>query len=386
LLRIVEVKTRKQLKAFINFPYKLYSGHPNWVPPLRFDEMNTLRKDKNPAFEYCRARYWLAYKDGKLVGRIAGIINDRANKIWNTKNARFGWFDLIDDAEVAAALLKKVEDWAIEEGMTGVQGPMGFCDLDKEGLLIEGFDELGSFTTIYNHPYYTRHLENNGYVKDVDWLEYTISVPDKLPENILKIAEKTQQRLNVKVLSFKKAKDILPYGHEIFELINVAYKDLYNVVPLTEAQIEFYIKQYFSSINPDFIKLVVDKDGKLAAFGIGIPSLGKALIETRGKLVPFGFLKLLKALKKNDSVDLLLVAVRPDMQNKGVNSLLMTSFAEACWKNGIKTAYCNPELETNFKVQGQWKHFPTTQHKKRRCYLKKLSPAGQADMTDSNIN
>ncbi|HZK34836.1 MAG TPA: GNAT family N-acetyltransferase [Bacillota bacterium] len=372
MLRIVEVKTRKQLREFINFPFKLYSNNPNWVPPLKADERSTLLEKKNPAFEYCYARYWLAYKDGILAGRIAGIINDKANQKWNRDYARFGWFDFIEDREVARGLLEVVEKWALEEGLAGTQGPMGFCDMDKEGLLIEGFEEQGSFTTIYNFPYYPKYLEENGYVKDVDWLEFRINIPKELPETINRIASRTAERLGVKVVSFKSNKEILPYGHDIFNLLNEAYKNLYSVVALSKAQIDFYIKQYFSSINPDFVKIILDKDGELAAFGIGIPSLGQALIEAKGKLVPFGFLKLLKALKKNDSVDLLLVAVRPDMQNKGVNSLLMTSMAEACWKNGITTAYCNPELESNHKVQGQWKYFDTTQHKRRRCYHKSL--------------
>lgn len=372
MLKIVEVKTRRQLRDFIMFPFKLYKDNPYWVPPLIIDEVNTLMENRNPAFEYCRAKYWLAYKDGKLAGRIAGIINKRANKKWDRDHARFGWFDLIDDREVANGLLKTVEDWALAEGLSGVHGPMGFCDLDKEGLLVEGFDEPGSFTTIYNHPYYVEYLEENGYEKDVDWVEYRIKVPTELPESILKIAKRIQDRLGVRLVSFKKAKDILPYGQEIFQVLNDAYKDLYGVVALTEAQIDFYIKQYFSSINPDYVKIVLDKEGKLAAFGIGIPSLGEAFQKTKGRLFPFGFLKILRAIKKNENLDLLLVAVRPDMQNKGVNSLLMTSIAEECWKNGITTAYCNPELEDNYKIQAQWKYFDKTQHKRRRCYHKTL--------------
>ena len=372
MLRVVEVKTRKQLKCFIEFPYKLYSNNQFWIPPLKFDEMNTLRKDKNPAFEYCYAKYWLAYQDDTLVGRIAGIINRRAIEKWEQNYARFGWFDFIDDLDVAKCLLYKVEAWAKEEGLCGIQGPMGFCDMDKEGMLIEGFDETGTFSTQYNYPYYPKYMELNGYSKDVDWLEFILDVPDNMPENIIKIAEMVEKRNKLKVLSFDKTKDILPYAPAIFKMINETYEALYNVVPLSDEQIEFYVKQYISSINPEFLKIVVDCNDNLAAFGIGIPSLAKALQKTKGQLFPFGFMKILKALKVNDSVDLLLVAVRPDLQGKGVNSLLMKSMAESCWKYGIKQANCNPQLESNLKVQAQWKHFTGKQNKRRRSYFKSI--------------
>ncbi|HHY81777.1 MAG TPA: GNAT family N-acetyltransferase [Clostridiales bacterium] len=370
MLKVVEVKTKRQLKKFIEFPYKLYANNPYWIPPLRIDEMNTLRWDKNPAFSYCKARYWLVYKNNKIAGRIAGIINYRAIEKWGHKYARFGWFDFIDDIEVAKCLLKLVEDWAREEGMSGIQGPMGFCDLDREGMLVEGFDEMGTFTTIYNYPYYPKYMEMIGYSKDVDWFEYILEVPDKLNDNIVKVAEMVEKRNNLRTISFKKSKDILPYARAIFEMINEAYKDLYNVVPLSDEQVDFYVKQYFSIVNPDYIKIVLDKDDRLAAFGIGFPSLAEALKRTKGKLFPLGFVRLLKAMKVNNSVDLLLVAVRPDLQGKGVNALLMKAMAEACWKNGIKIAHCNPQLENNLKVRSQWKHFTGQQNKKRRCYYK----------------
>jgi GNAT superfamily N-acetyltransferase len=372
LLTVVEVKTKRQLKKFINFPYKLYKGNSYWIPPLKSDEMNTLRKDKNPAFAYCRARYWLVYKDNELAGRIAGIINEKAIEVWGQNYARFGWFDFIDDIEVARSLLKQVEDWAREEGLSGIQGPMGFCDLDKEGMLIEGFDEMGTFTTQYNYSYYPRYMEMIGYTKDVDWYEYILDVPQKLSDNIMKVAEMVEKRNQLRTVTFSKPKEILPYARDIFKLINEAYKDLYNVVPLTDEQVDFYIKQYFSVVNPDYVTIVLDKDDRLAAFSLGFPSLAEVLQKTRGKLFPLGFLRILKALKVNTSVDMLLVAVRPDLQNKGVNSLLMKAMAEACWKNGVKVAHCNPQLESNLKVRSQWKHFTGQQNKKRRCYFKEF--------------
>jgi len=372
MLKVVEVKTKKQLKKFIEFPYQLYANDPYWIPPLRSDEMNTLRWDKNPAFSYCKARYWLVYKDNKIAGRIAGIINYRAMEKWGHNYARFGWLDFIDDAEVARCLLKLVEDWARQEGLSGIQGPMGFCDLDREGMLVEGFNQKGTFTTIYNYPYYPKYMEMFGYSKDVDWFEYKLSVPDKLDDNIVRVAEAVEKRNHLRTISFNKPKEVLPYARAIFDMINEAYKNLYNVVPLSDEQVEFYTKQYFSVVNPDYVKIVLDKDDRLAAFGIGFPSLAEALQKTKGKLFPLGFVRLLKAMKVNNSVDLILVAVRPDLQGKGVNALLMKAMAEACWKNGVKIAHCNPQLESNIKVRSQWKYFPGQQNKKRRCYIKEF--------------
>ena len=370
MLKIVEVKTRRQLKRFVDFPYELYADNPYWIPPLRADEMTTLRWDKNPAFSYCRARYWLVYKNNQLAGRIAGIINQQAIEKWGQKYARFGWFDFIDDIEVVKCLLQLVEDWAREEGLSGIQGPMGFCDLDKEGMLIDGFDELGTFTTLYNYEYYPRYMELLGYSKDVDWYEYVLQVPDKLSDNILKVAEAVKEKNKLRTITFTKTKQVLPYAKAIFEMINEAYKDLYNVVPLNEEQIDFYVKQYFSVVNPDYVNIVLDENDRLAAFSLGFPSLAETLQKTKGKLLPLGFIRLLKALKVNSSVDMLLVAVRPDLQGKGVNSLLMKAMAEACWKNGVKLAHLNPQLEDNFKVRSQWKHFSGQQNKRRRCYFK----------------
>ncbi|MCM8899647.1 GNAT family N-acetyltransferase [Caldicoprobacter algeriensis] len=372
MVEIKEVKTRKDLKKFVYFPYKLYAGNKYWVPPLVMDEMNTLRQDKNPAFEYCEARYWLALKDGEVVGRIAGIINYKYIEKWEQKNARFGWIDFIDDPEVSKALLATVEGWAREKGMTGLHGPLGFCDLDREGMLVEGFDEMGTFTTIYNYPYYPVHLENNGYVKDVDWLEYELEVPLQLPEVIQRASQDALRRFNLKVLDAKRPKDFIPYVKGIFNLLNEAYKDLYGVVPLTDKQIELYTKQYFGFVNPDYVKVILDQNGEVVAFGIAFPSLTQAMRKTSGKLLPFGFIHILKALKKNDTIDLCLVAVKPELQGKGVNAILMSEIHKACIRNGIVKAECNPQLESNVKVRSQWRYFNFRQHKRRRCYIKYL--------------
>lgn len=370
---IKEVTDKKQLKAFIDLPYRLYKGHSCYVPPLRFDEEATLRKDKNPAFDYCEARYWLAYKNDKVVGRVAAILNKAYIEKWQNKFMRFGWIDFEEDEQIAIALVAAVEDWAREKGMDAVHGPLGFTDLDHEGMLVEGFDQLGTLATIYNYPYYPAFMENMGYQKDADWLEYKIRVPQTVPENLAKMASIVERRLSLNLVKARKAKDILPYAKDIFGLINSAYSDLYGVVPLTEKQIQYYTKQYFSFIRTDFVPLIVDKTGKLVAFGITMPSLSIALQKAGGSLLPFGFAHILKALKKNNMADLYLVAVDKEYQGKGVNALLMHEMALSYQKNGIEYAESNPELELNKKVQSIWKHFDAVQHKRRRCFIKYLT-------------
>ena len=370
---VKEVINKKDLKKFINFPYDLYKGHSCFVPALRFDEENTLRKDKNPAFDYCEARYWLAYKDNKLVGRIAGIINRSYIEKWQNKYMRFGWFDFEEDDEIVKALLGQVEQWAREAGLESVHGPLGFTDLDHEGMLIEGFNQLGTLATLYNYPYYPQLLERSGYTKDIDWLEYKITIPKEMPANLEKIASVVQRRLGLQVVKAKKAKEILPYANELFQLINSTYADLYGVVPLTEKQISYYTKQYFSFIRTDFVSLITNKEGRLVAFGITMPSLSKALQKAKGRLFPFGIIHLLRAMKKNTLGDLYLVAVDKSLQGKGVNAVLMYELTKVYIKNGIQYAESNPELETNTHVQSMWQYYDVWQHKKRRCFIKQLT-------------
>ena len=370
---VKEVVSKKDLKKFINLPYDLYKGHQYHVPPLKFDEEGTLRKDKNPAFDYCEAKYWLAYQGDKVVGRIAGILNKSYIEKWHNKYVRFGWFDFIDDQEVVNALIGQVENWAKELGMSAVHGPLGFTDLDHEGMLVEGFDQLGTLATIYNHPYYPTLLANAGYVKDVDWLEYKITLPKVVPEKLEKIALLVQKRYDLSVIHAKKAKDILPYATQLFQLINSAYSDLYGVVPLTEKQISYYTKQYFSFIRPDFVSLVTNKEGKLVGFGITMPSLSLALQKAKGNLLPFGLFHLIKAIKKNNLGDLYLVAVDKDLQGKGVNAIIMYELTKSYIKAGIEYAESNPELETNRHVQAMWQYYDVQQHKRRRCFIKQLN-------------
>jgi GNAT superfamily N-acetyltransferase len=369
---IKEVKSRKDLKKFISFPNKLYKSNKYYIPQLHKDEMSLFDKAKNPAYEFCEVNLWLAYCNEKIVGRIAGIINNRYNEKWQKKICRFGWIDFIDDYSVSKALLEKVENWARGYGLNAVHGPLGFTDLDPEGMLIEGFEELGTIATIYNYSYYPEHLKKLGYQKDVDWVEFEINVPEKVPEKIERIAKVVQKRQKLRILHASKIKEIKPYYMEVFKLLNTSYNELYGFVPLSERQIEYYIAQYINFANPKLISIILDEKGKVAAFGLTFPSLSKAFQKANGKLFPFGFIYILKAMKKNDRVDLYLVAVRPDLQSKGVNSLLFKELIKIYIKNKFKKAESNPELETNLKVQAQWKYFDRRQHRRRRCFIKYL--------------
>ncbi len=286
---------------------------------------------------------------------------------------RFGWIDFIDDPSVSEALMRTVEAWAKETGMTAVHGPLGFTDLDREGMLVEGFDELGTLATIYNHPYYPKHMEKLGYMKDTDWMEYEISVPPEPNETIARIADIALRRNKVKILELRNKKELLHYAKELFQLLDDEYNHLYGVVPLTEKQIKAYIDQYFGFVTPDFVPMVMDQNNRMVAFGVVMPSLSLALQKTKGQLFPFGFIYLLRALRKNDRADLYLVAVRSEYQGKGVNAILMNKMHGVFNKLGITKVESNPELETNQNVQGQWKYYEKRQHKRRRVFIKHFS-------------
>jgi hypothetical protein len=371
-VRVQEVTNNSALKKFVTFPFSLYAGHKCWVPPLQMDELRTLRRDKNPAFEFCEAKYWLAWKDDQIAGRIAGIINHKYNQKVGKNFLRFGWIDFIDDEEITRALFSAVESWGRERNMGFCHGPLGFTDMDYEGMLVEGFQELGTLATIYNYPYYPSHLERLGYRKDTDWLEYELIPPQQIPEKISRIAEGIAERYNLRLLKVKKARGILPYAHQIFDVLNSAYDQLYGFVPLTEKQIDYYVKQYFSFVIPEYVPVVLDRDDKVVAFGITMPSMSRALQKSKGKLFPFGIIHLLKAMKNNHNVDLYLTAVRPDMQNKGVNAMLINEMNKIYVKNKISHVESNPELEENQKIQAQWRLFSYRQHKRRRCYIKEI--------------
>lgn len=372
-LEIRRVESGRDLKNFIDFPFAIFGDNPTWVPPLFVDELNTLSRKKNPAFEFCDAEYWMAFRDGVVVGRIAGIINHRYVEKWGNKYARFGWMDFIDDFEVAEALVRTVEDWARAKGMVGLNGPLGFTDLDKEGLLIEGFDELPTFATIYNLPYYPAFLERLGYAKDTDWMEYEIKVPTSIPDKVLRVQDLISKRSGIHLSEWKTPRELKKrYAKDIFALVDEAYSHLYGTTPLSVRQVEAYIKQYLGFADPRFIKIVVDKEERLVAFGIAIPSLSRALQKSRGKLFPFGWLHLMAALRKPSCIDMLLVAIDPKQQSLGSVAFLMTSIIRSCQESGVVLAETNPELETNHEVQGLWKDYERRQHKRRRAYLKML--------------
>lgn len=372
---IKKVSNKKDLKRFIRFNYELYKNNPYSVPDLYDDMVGTFSTEKNAAFEFCEADYFLAYKDDKLVGRVAAIINRRANETWNKKEVRFGWIDFVDDPEVSKALLDTVEAWGKERGMEAIVGPLGFTDMDAEGMLVEGFDQLSTMATIYNYPYYPQHMERLGFEKEADWVEYKLTVPDKLPEKFVRIAEIILQKYNLKIRKLKRSEiKEKNYGQKIFDLINEAYAPLYGYSKMTQGQINQYIKTYLPLIDLRMVSLVEDEAGELVAVGISMPSLSKALQKAKGKMLPFGWFHLLKALfvKKPDVLDLLLVGVKPEYQSKGVNALLFYDLVPTYQKMGFKYGESNPELELNKKVQAQWSAFESVQHKRRRAFRKSI--------------
>jgi len=372
-IEIREVKTKKDLKKFIWFGINLYKNCEFAAPPLLMDDLLNLTKGSNPALDFCETAYFLAYKDGEIAGRIAGIINPRANETWNQKYARFGWVDFIDDEQVTKALFNAVENWAKVKGMTSIHGPLGFTDFDHEGLLIEGYDKLGTLATIYNYPYYPTQVEKNGYVKDIDWNEYLITVPEVFPEKYFRIADIVKQKFNLTSKRFKSRKEVVNnYAQKIFDLLNLCYKDLYGFTKLDDKQIHFYIKLYFSFFRLDTVSIVVDEKDDVVALGIAMPSFTKALQKAKGRLFPLGWFYMLRALKKNNLIDLYLMAVHPDYQNKGVNSIMFADLMPNAAKNGYKFAESNPELETNTRMSSQWGSFEYVNHKKRRVYIKQI--------------
>lgn len=372
----VEIKkiepTRSELKKFVKFGIDLYRGNDFFVPPLISDDINTLDPKVNPAFDFCEAQSFMAYRDGKPVGRITGIINNVVNDRTGEKDLRFGFVDFIDDAEVVDALFDAVSAWGREKGMTHILGPMGFTDLDHEGMLTFGYDELGTMATIYNYPYYVDHMRRMGYEKDAGWVEFRVTVPETVPDKYARIAEIVRRREHLKVKKYTSRKKIKEeYGVALFELINEAFDGLYGYSPLTPRQIEYYIDMYLSLINLKLVTVIADEADKIVAVGISIQSFSKALQKSRGRLLPFGWWHLLKALRgKADTVDLLLIGVRPEYQNKGVNALIFNDLIPQYNACGYRHAETNVELEDNQAVQNQWDYFENRQHR-RRCTFKK---------------
>lgn len=372
-IEIRRVETRGDLKRFIRFPFGIYRGDRCWVPPLDQDEMNTLRRDRNPAFDHSEADYWMAYRGNRAVGRIAGLIVRPALEKWGQAHARFGWFDVEEDFEAAQALLGTVEAWARSKGMVGVNGPMGFTDFDKEGLLVEGFDEVGTAPMIYNRPWYPAFLDRLGYRKDVDWIECKITAPGGIPDKVKQLQEMIGKRAGIHLHPWKRPGDLeKTYGRAIFQLIEEAFSGLYGTVPLTSRQVEAYMKQYMGFLDPRFTKVVVDRDERLVGCIVALPSLSVALQKAGGRLLPLGWFHLLQAMRHPREVDILMTAIRPEYQARGAVAFLMTSFYEDCIKAGVQSLETSGMLESNLEAQQVWKHFEARQHKRRRVYVKEL--------------
>lgn len=375
MIEIKEVSSKKDLKTFICFPDKLYKGEPNYVPELKSEEYSMLVPETNFSFEYCDAKFFLCYKDGSLAGRVGAIVNNKANELWDQKRIRITRIDFIDDLEVSAALFGAVESWAKELGLTEAQGPLGFTDLDKEGLLVEGFERMGTTVTIYNYPYYPKHFEAHGYAKDTDWVEYRITVPqagDTRTRRVSEIAKKVMKRSNVRFYPLKRMKDAAPIIIQLFDLINECYKDLYGVVPYTDKIAKDYLRRFIPLLNPDYAKFIIDENDRLVGFGLAAPSLARAFQKSRGRMLPFGWAHLLYAVKCPKELELYLVAVHPEYQKAGLAALLLNEISAAAIKNGIRFAESSPELEDNRKIQDFWKNYDVEQHKRRRCYIKQL--------------
>jgi hypothetical protein len=375
-IEIRPAQTKKEMKQFIRFNYELYKDNPYSVPDI-YEDMVATFSDKNPAMEFCDAVYYLAYRDGEIVGRVAGIINHKANKRWEQKMVRFGYIDFIDDMEVSKALISAVEKWGKEKGMDYIQGPLGFTDMDAEGMLIEGFEELGTNATIYNYPYYPKHIEALGFEKEADWVELLMTVPREtgIPERLERIAKIVIEKYGLQIKRYtSRSKLRKDYGKQIFEVINEAFKPLFGYSELNERQIDLYVNTYIPFIDLKLVSLITDANGKLICVGISMPSLSKALQKAKGKLFPFGWFHLLKALKwkKPDTLDLMLVGVLPEYQGKGINAVLFYDLLPNYISEGYKYVETNPELEVNNKVQSQWIYFERRQHKRRRCFKKKL--------------
>ena len=365
---------KAELEKYVKFGIDHYKGNSYFVPPLILDEIETLTPEKNPAFDYCKAKSWMAYRDGKPVGRITGIINTVVNERTGSNDVRFSFLDFIDDNEVVEALFGALEKWAKSEGMTSVVGPMGFTDMDHEGMLTYGYDELGTMATIYNYPYYPRHMERMGFKQEAEWVEYRMTVPDEVPAQLQRVGDIVRRKYGLRTIKYTSGKKIkADYGVALFELINEAYDKLYGYSPLSKRQIEYYIDIYLPILRLENVCVIVDSDDKLVGIGISIPSMSRALQKSGGKLFPFGWYHLLKAMYgHNDIVDLLLVAVKPEYMGKGVNALLFTDLLPVYIKNKYRWAESNPELAENENVQQQWKFFDRRQHRRRVAFRRDI--------------
>lgn len=372
-VEIKEVLTKSDMKKWVDFPNKLYKGVKNFVPFLFSDEMATFTPKSNPAYEFCETKLFLAYRDGKIVGRIGGLINHAYNKKWDKNAIRFTRFDFIDDMEVSKALFDAVVSWGKEHGFTTIHGPIGFTDMDHEGMLVDGFDEMSMFITFYNHPYYIKHMENLGLVKDVDWVEYQVMIPEKADERLERISNHLIKRNGFELVTYNNRKTLKKDAYEAFKVIDIAFSKLYGTVPLTDAVIDKAISDYIPIVNMKYICSIKDRDGAIVGFAVLLPSLAKAMIKSNGRMLPLGIFRMLKALNgHNDVLDMFFVAVKPEYQKMGLPGIIMNHMIKVCIENGVKYCETGPELELNGDVQSMWKTFNTRQHKRRRCWTKEI--------------
>jgi len=371
-VKIVEVASKKQLKEFIHFPYILYKNCSNWVPALENDEYDTFNPKTNGAYEYCEAQLYLAYKDGRIAGRVAAIINKLANEKWNNSIVRFGWLDFIEDSEVLASLLGSVEKWGMARGCNLIKGPLGFTDLDKEGALVEGFENLSPFTCLYNFPYYDRMMAECGFSKDVDWTQNVALIKPELPP-MFQFADMIEKRYDIHIAKAKSTREFgNKYGLDMFHMYNTTFAELFQFTPISDKQIKRYIQTYMPIMIPEFVAVCVDGNDKPIGFTFCVPSLSTAVKKAGGKLFPFGFIHILRALKKNDTLEALMIGVLPEYQGKGANVLMFKHIHENCLKMGISRMILNPQLEENFKVQSLFQQYETMPYMRRRAYCKKL--------------
>lgn len=372
MITIKEAKTKKEIKDFIKFSFDLYKGNSYWIPPIIAEEMEGFDKTKNPAFENAEAYYYLAYRDNKIVGKVAAIINWQEVNVQEKRKVRFGWFDVIDDIEVTKALLEKVYELGRKHNLDHVEGPIGFSNLDKVGVLVDGFDEIGTMITWYNYPYYKDHFEQLGYVTEKEYIESKFPFSNVNPELFMKASTLIKKRYELTALSFDKTKDVMPYVDKMFDLFNASYEKLASFVAISDVQKEYFKKKYISFINPEYIKFVEDKDKNLVAFSIVMPSFSEALKKANGKLFPFGFIHLLKARKTSKDVVFYLIGVHPEYQNKGVTAIVFEEYYNTFKENGIVNCFRTPELADNHAIHNIWKHFDPVVHKRRRTYKKEL--------------
>jgi len=372
-IKISEVQSESDLKRFIRFPEELYAGNKNYVPLLRSEEIKTLSPDKNPAFEFCKAKYWLACREGKTVGRVAGIINEKYNEFRKIKYARFGWLDFIDDYEVIEALMQTVEDWAKDENMEFIHGPLGFCSFDASGILIKGFHEMPTAFSHYNHEYYASLLEKVGYTKDIDWVEYNVKVPEQVPEKVIRATELIKKRYELHSATLNSKADILKYSDGIFQLLNSEYEGIYAFSQLSDKQIDNLKKQFIAILQPEYVSIILDKNDKVIAFGITMPSLSRSLQMAHGNFMLFVLYRILNVYQKTNTVDTLLIAVQKEYQNKGLTGIIFSDIIPVLIRNGIESIESTKEMEDNRSVNNLWHNYEHKQHKRTRCYVKRLS-------------